>query len=86
MNASDYIHAINSIKTLADTNEKINILIIKSRNFSKEDKLYLRKIVGLDHDIFVIVLSDQKEYIDQNVQFIDYYASPIEIIDRLKNN
>lgn len=85
-NASDYLHAVNNIKMLAQTKEKINFLVIKSRHFDKEEELQLNKILTMDNEIVVVVLSDKQRTNDEKIHFIDYYASPMQIIDSLKEN
>ena len=85
-NANDYFHAINNIKTLADTNKKINILVIKSRLFSEEDEMQLHEILNIDKDILIVILSDTKGKNDEHMLFLDYYSSPMEIIDNLQKN
>jgi hypothetical protein len=85
-NANDYFHAINNIKTLAETNEKINILVVKSRLFNDEDESQLHRILDIDKEILIVVLSNKKGTDEENVHVLDYYSSPMEIIDNLGKN
>ncbi len=86
INANNYTHAINNIKILSNTNDKINILVIKARSFNNDDQINLQNILNFDKDIYIIVLSDEKREDENHLQYINYYASPMEIIDNLGKN
>ena len=86
IHANDYMHALNNIKTLVDTNEKINVLVVKSRDFNDNDHYRLNKIFQVDKKIMVFVLSNNQMEQNKNMQFLDYYSSPMEIIENLKIN
>ncbi len=83
--ANDYIHALNNIKTLSSTNDKIDIMIMKTREFSDAESYHLEKILAIDNQIKIIVLSDTNYPDNENLQFIDYYSSPMEIVEKLNN-
>ena len=84
--ANDYMHAMNNIKTLADTNEKINVLVVKARDFNENDHYQLNKIFQIDNKIMVVILSNNQMTEKQNLQFLDYYSSPMEIIENINQN
>mgnify|MGYP006307492961 CR=1 FL=1 len=84
IHANDYVHALNNIKTLAETHEKINILIVKTRDFTEEDKYNLQRILKIDKNIMVVVLSEKTEKQEKNLFFLDYYSSPMEIIENIR--
>jgi len=86
IHANDYMHALNNIKTLANTHEKINVLVVKSRQFNDDDHYQLNKIFQVDSNIMVVVLSNIQITEYNNLQFLDYYSSPMEIIDNINKN
>ncbi len=81
--ANDYIHALNNIKTLCATNEKIDIMIVKIRSFSDDDSYQLEKILAIDSQIKIIIVSNTNFPDNENLKFIDYYSSPMEIVENL---
>ncbi|MBN2281870.1 MAG: hypothetical protein JXQ65_14905 [Candidatus Marinimicrobia bacterium] len=83
IHANDFMHAMNNIKTLADTNEKVNILIIKSREFNEDDHYFLNKIFQIDRNIMVFILANRQLAENDKIHFLDYNSSPMEIIENL---
>ncbi len=82
--ANDYVHAINSIKILSETSERVGTLVVKTREFTNDDRYHLDKITKIDKNIVIVILSNQKMETHKNLQFLDYHSSPIEIIEKIK--